>query len=244
MWDEESERPCDSCTLLIQGSAIAPVVLVTDAQGTATTKPISPGDYLVVLEKVQSLGSVVKMSGGDNARAAQVVAGGVTEVRFGQQFARVRVRFDATVPANWVLDASSASASGTTHEERLEGGFLVRKPDGEPVALNLGDGNGTQIYVGLLAADEKRSTLTLPLPPTRVIGVLARDEEPANFTPLSFVSATDGRVRGWATSDRNGAFSVPFVAPGTYTLAVGGTRVRSFVVRPDGITDVGPIALR
>jgi hypothetical protein len=239
VWDEDTEGPCASCGVIIQGVGIEPLALTTGADGTAMTDVLPPGNYVVGLEQVRSVGSVVQMQGGDTAKIARVVDGTVTEVRFGQRFARIVVSFDIPLPGDWVLTARSSSASGTGRQQP-DGGFGVRKPEGEAVSLNLGDGKGTEVHVGVLSASESRTTVAIALPKTRVIGALTQAEGPIANAAIQLVSPPFG-PRAWALSDSTGGFAVPFVPPGAYSLVVRGKPIRPVVVTPDLLTDLGTI---
>jgi hypothetical protein len=87
-----------------------------------------------------------------------------------------------------------------------------------------------KIRQAILPADFSAPVLTLPLADGAVNGTLRRGEEAAAGEPLLVVSVSDGAMVASASTDGEGAFSIPFIPPGTYSLVAGRQPIRVFEV--------------
>jgi hypothetical protein len=63
-----------------------------------------------------------------------------------------------------------------------------------------------------------------------VNGTLRRGEEAAAGEPLLVVSVSDGAMVASASTDGEGAFSIPFIPPGAYSLVAGRQPIRMFEI--------------
>jgi hypothetical protein len=235
VWDEETDTPCAGCSVVVFGGGRSHS-LRTTADGSARSEPLAAARYSVTVERVRSLGSVVTVRGGDDRREVSVAPGQTVTVKIGEPLQKVQVAFSPPPPGNWRLWATTGDRA-LVAEPAADGTFLVRRPHGTEVTLFLltaaptpAAPPGMKIRQAILPADFSAPVLTLPLADGAVNGTLRRGEEAAAGEPLLVVSVSDGAMVASASTDGEGAFSIPFIPPGAYSLVAGRQPIRMFEV--------------
>jgi hypothetical protein len=99
-WDETADTPCFGCSIsmALPGSARRIPLLTTDAEGEVTSPVLAPGEYHVNREKVESLGTLIRVQSGQDVRFATVEPGKTAEVRFGERRSTIYVSFTPRHP--------------------------------------------------------------------------------------------------------------------------------------------------
>jgi hypothetical protein len=240
VWDEEADAPCLGCTVQLLGASGEPASLTTDENGEAISDLLDPGPWDAYLETAESVGSTVRVHS-DAARSVTVEPGAVARVEFGRR-ATLRVLFSRALPAGWMVAASGASLRAVVPAGD-DGAFAVRRPAGEEIALALVDRSFHRIEEAVVPASYGDPALTLPLPATSVRGVVTRGDQPAQDLQVRLMDAAGGGDRASALADRQGAFEIPFVPPGVYSLAVEGRPVRTLELRAGESLDLGAVRL-
>lgn len=240
VWDEDSEAPCQGCSLSISAPGRGSRPLVTDARGEALSEPLAEGSYSVTMVEVRSLGTIVKVHGGRNVQWAEVHSGRTSVVTFGERTDGQRVRLSPPVPAGWSLTARTPSGARRQGRRAADGSFEVRRPGPGAAELRLSDG-WTSVRVGTLPEDA--STLDLTLPQGEVRGSLRRGEEAADPQVLRLVAIADASEAATALTLPDGSFAVPYLPPGLYTLLAGDRPLRTFQLGSDGREDLGGLQL-
>lgn len=239
-WDEEDDRPCVSCSVLVQGPSEFQTI-TTDFSGSGRSDPLTPGVYHVSTQKARSMGSVVELRGGDRGRSVEVKENAVTRVELGQKPLKVRVRFIGLPRQGWTLVAKSLSR----HDVVAPGGdgvFVIGKPRGEAVALDLSDGRVTQIHQTIIAADDPRSEVEIALPLGSISGVVHCREQAVSYAELDLLSA-NGLVRARTRTDESGSFLILFTPPDNYLLLRSGTLLRPFTLNGESSIDLGELTV-
>lgn len=235
IWDEESGAPCVGCAVSVAGPGSGS--LLTDDRGEALSEPLAPGLYQVTPERLESLGALVTRSGGHDTRWARVESGAVTEVRFGEPARGVEVVFSPPVPPGWSLEARSGGGR-RLYAAQGDGSFQIQHR-GRPLELFLVDGQGRSVRQAALPAELDTSSLRLSLPRIRLAGYLTTGDAPSPGRRLQVVSAGDGSLQASAVTGVDGAFSIPFLAPGSYLLLVEGRVVRTAAVAAGQEVELG-----
>jgi hypothetical protein len=238
IWDEESDGPCQGCSVTLTAPSGEVQSIATDGSGAAVSEPLAEGVYAVSPVKVQSLGWVVQVSGGQDVKRVEVRAGATALVRFGERQRRVVVRLHPDA-ADWQLVATAATRSEAA-EVLADGNRQVIKPEGGAVRLTLVR-ERANVELGLLAADDDRKVFDFDLPQTEVGGAVRAVRVPPS---VQLVSMVDPSIHGSTPLAPDGRFSIPFLPPGLYSLVVDGRTVRSLSVRADGVTDLGEIEMK
>jgi hypothetical protein len=215
--------------------------LVTDAQGEALSELLAPGQYQASPVRMRSLGPVVQVSGGDDSRMVTVEPHRTARVQFGERRQVVEVLFVPPAPAGWMLQAE-AGPRFEMLSPRPDGSFAVRKATGEAVQLSLRAAGGVQVRQAVLPSDFDAPVLRLDLPETSVHGTLLRGGQ-AVAGGVQIVSAADGAVAATARSDEAGAFFIPHLPAGLYSVLAGSQPVRTFELPDGGAVDLGRIAV-
>jgi hypothetical protein len=241
VWDEELDAPCAGCSVLIvpvgRGGA-----LLTGTSGEALSPLLAPGRYYATLSRTQSLGSVVRVRGGDDRRHFEIQPGRVARVAFGERRPLVEIVFwPSPPPPGWSL-AATAGPAARLLAPRPDGTYAVPKRGGEEVALDLQAPSGTRIHQAVLPHDLEDPVVRLDLPQTRVQGLVVEDENPLAGEPVQLVSAQSGAVAARARTGGDGRFEVPYLAPGVYHVAVGVHVLRSFELGAGAAVDLGTLA--
>jgi hypothetical protein len=244
MWDEEADAPCAGCAVGIQSrSSGRYTTIVTDGQGAALSAPLEPGSYTVSPVLERSLGGMVRVSGGQDTREVEVVAGAVTAVRLGEKSQLLQVRFRPPVPTGWSLTGTWASGSRAA-EPLTDGSFTLRRRPGSAMVLSLFGGGNVSVRQTVLAADDDRTLIELALPGGAIRGTLVEGDTSSAGRVVSLVSASDGTVRASALiPGSEGGFTIPFLSPGTYTLLMNGRPLRTFSLAADQQEELGRISL-
>jgi hypothetical protein len=235
VWDESADAPCLGCTVNLMGNGADPETLLTDASGQATSELLDPGEWDAYLETVESAGATVRVHSGDAVRHVTVGPGAVSRVEFGRH-ATLTVGFSSPLPPGWMLAADSATFHSSVGPG-ADGTFAVRRAAGEPITLALVDAALRRVQQAVVPADYGDPALTLPLPATSVSGLLRRDETPLPDRAVSLVGAGLGAAS--TVADAQGAFQIPFVPPGVYTLHVEGRPLRVVEVSEGAPLDLG-----
>jgi hypothetical protein len=241
VWEEGADTPCLGCSVVLSGGESKTTALVTDTSGKATSELLEPGEWQAYLETVESIGSVVRVHGGDAIRLTTVEAGAVSHVDLGRH-ATLRVVFASPLPAGWSL-AAEASSLHSNVPASADGSFAVRRPSGESVALSLFDGSLREVRMAVVPADYSDPVLTLPLPATSLRGALMSGKAPLQERAVSLVGAVGGSGVASAVTDDRGAFEIPFAPPGVYSLAVDGKPAQVVEVRERRPVDLGVLQL-
>ncbi len=240
VWDERTDAPCLGCTVQLVGQGMEPVTLTTDAGGEATSEPLDPGAWDAYLETAESVGSTVRVHS-DAVRPVTVVAGTVSRLDFGRH-ATLVVRFSSPLPPGWMVAASGDSFRSTA-AAGADGTFAVRRPDGEAITLAVVDGALHRVQQAVVPAGYGDPALALPLPAASVRGVLMRGDEPGRELQVSLAGSPGGGELASALADGNGAFEIPFLPAGIYSLAVEGRPVQTVEVRDGQPLDLGAVQL-
>lgn len=228
-WSQHGDAACAGCEFSISGRGERWAKLVTGAEGRAVSELLPEGRYAVARVEVRSSGSVVRVSGGQDVRWADVVAGEIVTVEFGEPTLPLRVRFRPAPPGDWTL---SARGPGWNRQaEALGGGvFRLRRPPGDSLDLILRGREGATLHAATLPAEFEGETFEADLPAGRVEGRLVHGDAPAQSVDLAVLDARRGMRRATARSDVDGSFAVLFLPSGTYHLVVGGQILRTFSV--------------
>jgi hypothetical protein len=240
LWNEESDTPCAGCSVSLMGGGRSHS-LVTDTRGEALSELLAPDRYQVSPVRMRSLGGVVQVSGGDDTRQVTVEPHRTARVQFGEKRQAVEVVFVPSPPSGWMLQ-TEAGPRFEMLSPRPDGSFAVRKAAGEAVQLSLRTAAGVQVRQAVLPADFDAPVLRLDLPETSVQGTLLRDEQPVAGA-VQIVSAADGAVAATARSDEAGAFFIPHLPAGLYSVLAGNQPVRSFELPDGGAVDLGRITM-
>ena len=237
VWDESADAPCLGCTVDLTGNGMDPESLLTDASGQATSELLDPGEWDAYLETVESAGATVRVHSGDAVRHVTVGPGTVSRVEFGRH-ATLTVGFTSPPPRGWMLAADSATFHSSVGPG-TDGTFAVRRAAGEPITLALVDAALRRVQQAVVPGDYGDPALTLPLPATSVSGLLRQGEAPLPDRAVSLVSAGAGLGAASTVADGQGAFQIPFVPPGVYTLHVEGRPLRVVEVSEGTSLDLG-----
>lgn len=240
VWNEEEGSPCSGCTVNVTMPGGRSHGLVTAFNGEALSSLLAPGQYYVALERVESLGPVVRVSGGDDLRWVAVEPGKTVRVEIGDKVAHLDVLFTPTPPPDWTLLVEGLSQQ-TRISPSPDGSFLVRRKEGEALSLSLQLPSGDWVRQAVLPADMAEPSVRLPLASTWVAGKLLREELPVASHVLLLVSEKDGAVAARLRTDEQGAFSVSHLPPGSYRLVVDDLTVQRFQVTPGMPSDLGTI---
>ena len=246
VWDEEADAPCAGCRVTADGGGRSHFLL-TAADGSALSELLAAGRYSVSVEQVRSLGSVVTVRGGEDRREVRVAPNETVTVKIGEPLQKVQVVFSPP-PGDWRLLVAAGDRSLVV-EPSADGTFLVRRPRDTEAILFLitvstspAAAPGMKIRQAILPADFAAPVLTLPLAGSVVTGTLRRGEKAAPGEPLLLVAMADGAMAAQAGTDGQGAFSIPFVPPGTYSLVAGRQPLKMFQVG-HGAAELGEVAL-
>ena len=239
VWDEEEGLPCSGCPVNVTMPGGRSQSLITTGNGEALSSLLATGQYYVALERVESLGTVVRVSGGDDLRWVTVEPGRTVRVEIGDKVSRVTVLFSPPPPPDWTL-----LAEGLSQQARIpaspDGSFLVRRKDGEVLSLALLLPSGDWVRQTVLPGDMAEPFVRLPLAPTLVTGKLFL-EDLSGPSHLLIVSEKDGAVAARFRTAEQGAFSIPHLPPGLYRLLVNDRIVQRFQVTPEMVSDLGTI---
>jgi protocatechuate 3,4-dioxygenase beta subunit len=241
VWDEEADAPCAGCDVTLAGESGGAPRLTTDAEGEAVSEPLDPGLWSVALVHVQTWGSVVRVEGGAATQRVVVEPGVTTWVQLGKG-ASLLVTFSSPLPAGWALQARGPTSTRLARPHP-DGSFSVRRRPREELRLSLVDPAMHEVPQVVLPPDFEEPSLGLPLHATGVAGVLVRDKQPAEIGELRLVPAAGGAGAASAATDGAGAFSVPYLVPGVYTLVADGKPVRTVAVEDGKTVDLGQVEL-
>jgi len=232
-WAEGGEGPCAGCEFSVGTNGDGWLRLETDSMGRARSEPLVEGRYPVHRVQVRSTGSVVTVSGGQDARWATVRAGEITTVEFGEPTVPLEVRFRPPPPQSWEL-----WAEGPDWHRRAKtvgnGAFVLHRPSGDPVEMRLRAPDGGSFRAASVPADFDRGVFEVRLPAGRVLGNLICEDGPVEGLAIAVVEAHQGARRATVRSGKDGVFEIPWLAPGTYLLTVEGRAVRTFSVVDGG----------
>jgi hypothetical protein len=242
VWDEETDAPCAGCPVDIVLPGGRSWALQTGASGEAASPLLAPGQYQVGLERIRSLGSAVQVQGGDDIRWATVEPERTARVDFGTKATSLQVIFSPPVPEGWALRADSPSRR-LLLQPGPDGSFQVRRKRGEDLSLTLQSLSGVQVWQAVVPGDREDAVLSLPLADTQVTGKLLDAEQPMAGEPI-LLAGMDGSVAAQTRTAGDGAFLVPFLAPGRYHLVGGGAQgriLRSFAVELQHPANLGEV---
>jgi hypothetical protein len=241
IWDEEAEAPCLACSVGVEALGGKGDLLTTDAEGQALTRLLAPGPHRVSREKVQTFGSYMTVSSGDDTRTVNVEPGKTVQVAFGERRTTVTLAFFPPPPNGWGLLADAASYH-LRLEPREDGTFRVRKDPGEELALALHSLNQIRVETARVPADFAEPELRVTLPETLVRGTLVRGEEPLPGVRIELLAGPGRAPAGWVVTGADGSFAVPHLRPGTYQMMAGGKPLGTFELNPGTPLDLGPIS--
>lgn len=246
VWDEQADAPCFGCSIsLFQPGADRRLGLMmsTDQLGASLSPLLAPGPYQVYLERVQSLGSVVRVSGGDNIRGATVEPGKTAEVNFGEKRSTLEIAFVPAPPPDWSLRAQGSSRS-EAYSQRRDGTFQIRKPGGEALRLILQQlGGNFQVLATTLPTGFEKAYLSLPLPATAITATVVRNDEPLAHVRVDLVSLETNANFAWGSTGGDGSFSASFLPAGSYRLLVDGRPVQTITLEEGAPLDLGLVAI-
>lgn len=212
------DGPCAGCSVQVMSRRDGDGARVTTGMdGTASTEALEPGPYRVVLERVQSIGSVVQVEGGVEAVDAEVVAGGRTLVRLGGTRVEVRVVLDPP-PIGWLLEFSTPLEAGVVAADG-DGTYRIRVPREAPLDLALVGTNGAWIAIASSPAEQYKETIRLLLPRGELVG----SAEWMHATQLALTPLFPGGRPARTSLTPGAAFRLPFLVPGPYSLRAGST---------------------
>jgi Carboxypeptidase regulatory-like domain len=241
VWDEETEAPCLGCSVSVTGRGDHGRLLTTDAEGQALTQLLAPGPYRVSRERVQTFGSYMTVSSGDDARTANVESGRTAKVSFGERRTTMALAFFPPPPGGWVLLADAPSYHQRL-EPREDGTFRVRKDPGEEVALALSSPNHLRVETVRVPADFAEPELRVTLPETLVRGTLVGEAGPLPGVRIELLAGPGRAPAGWVVTGADGSFAVPHLRPGTYQMMAGGKPLGTFELPPGTPLDLGPLS--
>lgn len=245
---ESTAQPCLGCDLSFYrtdgASEASSGALTTGADGRAQSRWLPPGPYRVVLERVGTHGTTVTVTSGDEARDVRVETHRLSRVTFGPSRDTLAVRLWPPPPPGWEV-AAGDEGGWRTYEPDSTGRFIVRRAPGSALHLRLqgrvGSSTGsslaasvslpTTVSLPTVPAEYEESRLELELPRTRVRGRLSGD--PGEIVgSLRALSLTGSDARAWTLSGPDGTFDLPFLAPGSYLLALGNRELATFTLAP------------
>lgn len=248
------QLPCQGCRLLLsaeraRASSVASSsvqTLTTDPRGEALSRPLAPGRYRVQKPAIVHLGSTVIEQPDAETREVRVSAGEIEVVRFGESREHLTLRFEPAWERHWSLLVRRVG-----RVERLlpeaDGSFRLPFRRGEsprlfayffdPVAAREAD-----IYQADLPQDLPESELVIRLHPTELTGRIHIEGEPRAGLPIRLFSLT-GEALATVWTGTDGAFSVPHLPPGVYSLGVGERSILSLSLRNGLSLDLGTFDL-
>lgn len=237
--DPAEEGPCVGCAFLVEGAGVMER-LVTDGAGQSVSELVAAGEYRVAGVRERSLGGVVTVQTGDNAKQAAVEPGEITTVRFESARDTLTVRVFPSPPPGWRL---SADGPGWSRQLDLQDGTAVlRREPGEAVELSLWRPGGASTHVAGIPPSYDEPRLDVELPPAGVSGRLLRESEaPAAGVLLRLLSPT-GEARATVLTGVDGSFHVSHLAPGVYTLAAGDRPLATVQVGHE-TEELGPVVM-
>jgi Carboxypeptidase regulatory-like domain len=238
-WDEDADTPCAGCGIVLAPAGGDFLRLVTDVNGEALSPLFAKGPCSATLETVETSGSMVQVRGGENVRNVTIEPDKTAEVAFGERLPALVVRFSEPLPANWSLRAEDLSGSLTVRPQQ-DGSFTVRRHPSEPVTLSLLGPSGLVVRQAVLPAAAAETALDLDLSQTQVGGMLLQGEAPAPLTAIKIL-APDGTEAARAITSDTGSFLVPFLSPGSYSLATGGWVGSGFSLGAGAAVDLGQV---
>jgi hypothetical protein len=227
-------EPCIQCRFTMQPSPSSTNVLYTDGDGRILSTPISPGEYTVARVEQQNLGAIVVVRGGRETRSARVESGKTTRVVFRAPEERLTIHFEPPPPPGWQLVARTSNGEQRVQPD-LEGSFSLPWQADELLEIAL-EAPGLRLKHSLQAPDGP--VLDLELPRTLVTGLLLRGEDVVPNQWIEWVSTVDAQLWGKARTDAHGAFRLPHLPPGLYTVRIGGRDLRTLALDPGMAQDI------
>ncbi len=243
VWSSKTDGPCVGCDLWISSdpAASGPDVpgLRTGQDGRAVTADLAQGRYRINLPEISSFGSMVQVRGGHNVKTAEVEAGTVTEVVFGEPRQTVEVRFRPLPAPGWQLRSTGREAKNL-YDPQPDGSFKVRRRPGEALALRLVS-RGVGVDQGILAP-ESEDFVALDLAKTSVTGQLDAELEIDPAAPgLKIRSLFHGGSTAWVMPGPNGRFEIPFLPPGAYRIVAGERALATFQLAEGQALELGKV---
>lgn len=239
--DADSGRPCSDCKVRISPDGLE---LWTDARGIARSPALRPGPYRVYRPRSVHLGSTVVEEGDAESRAAEVRAGEVTRVVFGESRRPLRVRL---VPAPGSGHFLSARAGDRVErlQPQADGSFLVAHRPGEALLLRLhrwdaGAAGERFTAIAEVPAVVEGDELVLRLPSTRVEAEIRdADGDAVAGQPVTLRSLVHGNVEAAvAFSDADGEVAIEHLLPGVYAFYLGDRPVQNLSLWEGGVLDL------
>ncbi len=244
VWSSAADGPCAGCDLFILKELAAgeppppSMSLRTGVDGMATSEDLPAGRYKVYLEEVSSLGSSVHVRSGHNIKPAEVRAGKVTEVVFGEPRETVEIRFRPSPAPGWRLRCAGRE-SEDVYDPRADGSFEVRRRPGETLALRLAS-EGVSVSQGHLAADAG-DLVHLELPRTSVAGRLTVATEGETLPDLHVRPLVDSGSGAWVRPAPGGQFEVSYLPAGFYRITFGEGQLATFNLAEGAALDLGEV---
>ncbi|HQT94897.1 MAG TPA: carboxypeptidase-like regulatory domain-containing protein [Thermoanaerobaculaceae bacterium] len=240
-WDDDSGEPCGGCQVDITAPNVAQE-LMTDANGEATSGPLAPRAYDVLLEGMVSLGSVFKRSGGSAERWVEVKAGVTTNVQLGSPLVPITVRFLPAPTPEW-RPVGNRPSGVSLGESRGGGEYSMKYRRGEPMNIWLDSARGAHVSVGAVPDDFRGSAVEFQLPQTDVRAQLMAGTKPPVTTEVDLVAYATGRVAASVLTSPDGTLDAAYLPPGVYIASVAGRVVATFILGDSQALDLGQVQL-
>ncbi len=244
VWSSANGKPCIGCDLAILkdlGTEEPPppaISLRTGVDGLVTSEELPAGRYRVYLEEVQSLGSAIQVRSGHNVKLAEVEAGGVTEVVFGEPRQTLEVRFYPSPSAGWRLRCTG-KLGDELYDLRDDGSFEVQRQPDETLSLRL-ESQGVSVSQGVLPASAV-NPIQLDLPKTLVTGRLVDTADLQTHLGLNVLPLTYSNSGAWVQPAPDGRFEISFLPAGTYRLTLGDQQLGIFDLAVSENKDLGDV---
>jgi len=241
-WDDETDAPCAGCSIAIAASGSNAGSIITDANGEAQSSPLAPGPYWVGLEKVRSVGAVVRVSGGDAQRWVDVKPGATTPVQLGSPLVQVKVRLTAAPSPEWQL--LGVRLSGFSVGEPLGNNvYQLKFRRGETMRLRLHSPVGSSVAVGALPADFEGTAADFELPQTGVHGQLTAKDVGAAGQHLDILRYNDSQLAATVVTMTEGFFACPYLPGGMYVVAANQKVLGTFALGNQQQLELGLLQL-
>lgn len=233
--------PCRDCRVRIWPGG---EVLRTDGFGEALSGPLAPGSYRVGRSEVWHMGSVVVEIDATEIRPVRVKPGVATRVVFEATEDATFVRLDPQPEGRWLLSAQGRHSVQNLEAEE-DGRFRLPRRPNESLELYLKSWDEVSdeeeaVWQMSLPSFNDTEELRLRLPNTLLRGRVRITGGPAIGSVLIRLRRlADGALHGWTHADANGAFELPYVQPGAYSVYVGDLNTRFIVVSSGQRLDLG-----